>query len=49
LGQQAPIFAALGADVNLLDASPKQLAQDQYVAKRENLNIRIIEGDMVDI
>jgi len=27
-GQQAPIFAALGADVTLLDASPQQLAQD---------------------
>jgi 2-polyprenyl-3-methyl-5-hydroxy-6-metoxy-1,4-benzoquinol methylase len=39
-GQQAPILAALGAEVSLLDASPKQLAQDEYVAKRENLNIR---------
>ena len=48
-GQQAPIFAALGAEVTLLDASPKQLAQDQFVAKRENLNIRIIEGDMADL
>jgi ubiquinone/menaquinone biosynthesis C-methylase UbiE len=48
-GQQAPIFAGFGADVTLLDASPKQLAQDQYVAKRENLNIRIVEGDMADL
>ena len=48
-GQQTPIFAALGAEVTLLDASPKQLAQDQNVAKRENLNIRIIEGDMADL
>jgi SAM-dependent methyltransferase len=48
-GQQAPIFAALGAEVTLLDASPKQLAQDEYVAKREDLNIRIIEGDMADL
>jgi len=48
-GQQAPIFAALGADVTLLDASPKQLAQDEYVAKRENLDIRIVEGDMADL
>lgn len=48
-GQQAPIFAALGAEVTLLDASSRQLDQDQYVAKRENLNIRIIEGDMADL
>lgn len=48
-GQQAPIFAALGAEVTFLDASSKQLAQDQFVAKRENLNIRIIEGDMADL
>jgi SAM-dependent methyltransferase len=48
-GQQAPNFAALGAEVTLLDASPKQLAQDAYVAKRENLNIRIVEGDMADL
>ena len=27
-GQQAPIFAALGAEVTLLDASPQQLAQE---------------------
>ena len=27
-GQQAPIFAVLGAEVTLIDASPKQLAQD---------------------
>ena len=48
-GQQAPIFAALGAEVTLLDASPKQLAQDEYVAKREDLIIRIVEGDMADL
>ncbi len=48
-GQQAPIFAALGAKVTLLDASPKQLAQDQFVAERENLTIRIVEGDMADL
>ena len=48
-GQQAPIFAALGADVTLLDASPRQLAQDQFVAERENLTIKLIEGDMADL
>jgi ubiquinone/menaquinone biosynthesis C-methylase UbiE len=48
-GQQAPIFAALGADVTLLDASPRQLAQDQFVAERENLTIKLVEGDMADL
>lgn len=48
-GQQAPIFAALGAEVTLLDASPKQLAQDQYVANRDNLSIRLVQGDMADL
>lgn len=48
-GQQAPIFAALGAKVTLLDASPRQLAQDQFVAERDNLTIKLIEGDMADL
>jgi ubiquinone/menaquinone biosynthesis C-methylase UbiE len=48
-GQQAPIFAAAGADVTLLDASPRQLAQDHFVAERDNLSIRLVEGDMADL
>jgi SAM-dependent methyltransferase len=48
-GQQAPIFAALGAEVTLLDASPQQLAQDKFVAERENLSITLVEGDMADL
>ncbi len=48
-GQQAPIFAAAGAIVTLLDNSPKQLKQDEFVAKRENLEIEIIQGDMRDL
>ncbi len=48
-GQQAPIFAALGAEVTLLDASPRQLAQDRFVAERDNLVIRLVEGDMADL
>src|SRR5262245_47119201 len=31
-GQQAPILAAAGARVTLLDNSPKQLEQDRFVA-----------------
>lgn len=48
-GQQAPIFAALGANVTLLDASPKQLAQDAFVAQREGLEIELVQGDMADL
>ncbi len=48
-GQQAPILAALGADVTVLDTSPRQLAQDRFVAERDNLVIRLVEGDMADL
>ncbi len=45
-GQQAPIFAAAGALVTVLDNSPLQLEQDQIVARREGLSITSILGDM---
>jgi len=48
-GQQGPILAAAGAQVTVFDNSPKQLAQDHLVAERENLNIRLVEGDMADL
>ncbi|MEM8911678.1 MAG: class I SAM-dependent methyltransferase [Planctomycetota bacterium] len=48
-GQQAPILAAAGADVTVLDNSPAQLAQDQFVADRDGLSLRLIEGDMADL
>jgi ubiquinone/menaquinone biosynthesis C-methylase UbiE len=48
-GQQAPILAALGAEVTVLDASPRQLAQDRFVAERDHLAIRLVEGDMADL
>jgi SAM-dependent methyltransferase len=48
-GQQAPIFAAAGARVTVLDNSPKQLEQDRLVAKREGLSLITIEGDMADL
>lgn len=48
-GQQAPIFAAAGAVVTLLDVSQKQLAQDGFVAQRESLPMDIMEGDMADL
>lgn len=48
-GQQAPILAAAGASVTVLDNSPKQLEQDRFVAQRDGLEIELIEGDMRDL
>jgi len=48
-GQQAPIFAAAGAQVTTLDNSPRQLEQDQLVAQREGLTIRTVLGVMADL
>ena len=48
-GQQAPILAAAGAQVTVLDNSPKQLAQDRLVAERESLILATVEGDMADL
>lgn len=48
-GQQASLFAAAGARVTLLDNSPEQLAKDAYVAKREGLDLRLVEGTMEDL
>jgi SAM-dependent methyltransferase len=48
-GQQAPIFAALGAEVTSLDVSANQLAQDSYVAERDGLTIKTVQGDMADL
>lgn len=48
-GQQAPILAAAGAAVTVLDNSPVQLARDREVAERDGLTIRTVEGDMRDL
>ena len=48
-GQQAPVLAAAGAAVAVLDASPAQLARDRLVADREGLEMRTIQGDMADL
>ncbi|WPU64331.1 class I SAM-dependent methyltransferase [Peredibacter starrii] len=48
-GQQAPIFAAAGAEVTVFDLSPNQLSQDRLVADRDNLKLRTVEGDMSDL
>lgn len=48
-GQQAPILAAAGAQVTVLDLSSRQLAQDRLVAERDHLDLAIVEGDMADL
>lgn len=48
-GQQAPTLAAAGARVTVLDNSPKQLAQDRFVAERDGLELQTVEGDMADL
>jgi len=48
-GQQAPILAAAGARVTVLDNSPAQLARDRAVAEREQLDVTCVLGDMRDL
>jgi len=48
-GQQGPVLAAAGATVTVFDNSPKQLEQDRFVAQRDNLEIKTIQGDMRDL
>lgn len=48
-GQQGPVLAAAGADVTVLDLSPRQLERDRQVAERDGLALRTVEGDMADL
>lgn len=48
-GQQGPIFAGAGARVTVLDNSPKQLEQDEFVAQRDGLEVATMQGDMADL
>ncbi len=48
-GQQGPVLAAAGAHVTVFDNSPRQLAQDRLVARREGLDLDTVEGDMADL
>ena len=48
-GQQAPVLAAAGANVTVLDNSRQQLEQDQVVARRDGLQITSVLGDMRDL
>lgn len=48
-GQQGPLLAAAGAQVVVYDNSPKQLQQDQKVARSEALELTTEQGDMRDL
>jgi len=48
-GQQGPILAAAGADVTVLDNSLQQLEKDNFVAQRDHLKIKTVQGNMQDL
>jgi 2-polyprenyl-3-methyl-5-hydroxy-6-metoxy-1,4-benzoquinol methylase len=48
-GQQAPVLAAAGAEVTVFDLSEEQLNKDAMVARRDDLSIAIVHGDMCDL
>ncbi|CAM3792806.1 class I SAM-dependent methyltransferase [Mesobacillus thioparans] len=48
-GQQGPVLAAAGADVTVVDTSAKQLEQDEFVAKRDGLNLKTLQCSMTDL
>ena len=48
-GQQGPVLAATGADVTVFDNSNGQLEKDAFVAKRDGLTIRTVQGNMQDL
>ena len=48
-GQQAPVLAAAGAEVTVFDISDNQLDKDRMVAEREQLDLKIVQGDMRDL
>ena len=48
-GQQGPILAAAGAKVTVFDNSDEQLKRDKEIAKRYDLEIKTIQGNMQDL
>lgn len=48
-GLQAPVLAAGGADVTVLDISENMLEIDKAIAIQENLQINLIHGNMCDL
>lgn len=48
-GQQGPVLAAAGAEVTVLDISEKQLRNDAFVAERDGLNLKTVQGTMSNL
>ena len=48
-GQQAPLVAATGAEVTVVDLSDDQLKQDELVAARESLRLTTVRSSMDDL
>lgn len=48
-GQQAPLFAACGANVTVFDLSENMLEKDRMVAEREHLSLQTEQGNMCDL
>lgn len=48
-GLQAPLLACAGAKVTVIDLSNKMLDKDREIAKRENLQIEIVKGNICDL
>lgn len=48
-GQQGPILAAAGADVTVFDNSRAQLEKDEFVAQRDHLTLKTVQGNMQDL
>lgn len=48
-GQQAPLLAAAGANVTVFDLSEEQLNNDKITAKKYNLPLKTVRGDMADL
>lgn len=48
-GLQGPLLAAAGAEVTVFDLSEKMLDKDRETAKSENLQIKIVKGNMCDL
>jgi len=48
-GKHAPLYAAAGARVTVLDVSPAMLALDREVARERRIDLEIVEGSMDDL
>jgi len=48
-GQQAPLFAAAGAEVTSYESSDVQLEKDEASCARHGLSLRAVQGDMADM